>query len=122
MIVAVKNAGNAGKDTVKLQHSKIKEDIASVLKKEGFIKDYKRLENKGKPLIEITVIREGRDSKIKGVKRVSKTSKRIYKKSSEIRPVKSGYGLLVMSTPEGVMSGLDARKAKVGGEVLFTIW
>jgi small subunit ribosomal protein S8 len=122
MIVAIKNAGTAGHDSVSVPHSKMKESIASVLEKEGFIKGFSKKMHKGKPMLDISLFVEGRQPKIKGVKRVSKTSKRIYKKSSELRPVRSGYGLMIITTPEGVMSALDAKRAKLGGEVLFTIW
>lgn len=122
MIVALKNAGDAGRENVAIPYSKMKESIARVLQKEGFIKDFKKVMRKEKPVLEVELHLEGRKPKIRGVKRISKTSKRIYKKSSEVRPVKSGYGVLVMTTPAGVMSGREARRAKVGGEALFSIW
>ncbi len=77
---------------------------------------------KGHPALKIDLYVERRIPKIKGVKRISKTSKRVYKKSSELRPVKNGYGMLVLSTPKGIMNGKDARREKLGGEVLFSIW
>jgi small subunit ribosomal protein S8 len=75
-----------------------------------------------KPVLVVNLFMENRIPKIKGVSRISKTSKRIYKKFSEIRLVKNGYGAVVLSTPKGILSGRDARKEKVGGEILFTIW
>ena len=122
MIIGLKNAGNAGRDTVALPYSKIKENIANVLKKEGFIKGSEKKMVKGKPTLVVNLLMENRIPKIKGVSRISKTSKRIYKKFSEIRLVKNGYGAVVLSTPKGILSGRDARKEKVGGEILFTIW
>ncbi|MFZ2048800.1 MAG: 30S ribosomal protein S8 [Minisyncoccia bacterium] len=122
MITQIKNAGNAGRDTVLVPFSSIKESIANVLKAEGFIKSAEKKMVLKKPMLEITLIIENRIPKVKGVQRISKTSKRVYKKSTEIRPIKNGYGALVLSTPKGVMSGRDARKAKLGGEVLFSIW
>lgn len=122
MITQIKNAGNAGRETVLIPFSSIKENIANVLKAEGFIKSVEKKMVLKKPVLEITVILENRIPKIKGVQRLSKTSKRVYKKSSELRPVKNGYGALVLSTPKGVMSGRDAKKQKLGGEVLFSIW
>ena len=59
---------------------------------------------------------------VKGVKRISKSSKRIYLKSGEIKAVKNGYGALIISTPQGIMTGRDAKKSKLGGEALFSIW
>jgi len=128
MITGIKNAGNAGRSSLVVSYSKVKENIAEVLKKEGFIKSVEKKVIAGKPSLLIDLLWEqnlpaGRQiPKIKGVKRISKTSKRIYKKSSEIRLVKDGYGAVILSTPKGVMSGRDARKEKLGGEVLFTIW
>ena len=122
MIISIKNAGNSGHETVVMPYSKLKESIANVLKKERFIKEVEVKENKGKKNLSIELFIENRIPKIKGVQRLSKPSKRIYKKASEIRLVRSGYGAVILSTPAGVMSGRDARKAKVGGEVLFNIW
>ena len=122
MIIAIKNAGNAGLESTAVPFSKLKESIAEVLKKEGFVKDFGKKSVKGRPMLEVSLYLENRVPKIKGVKRISKPSKRIYKKASEIRGVKSGYGIMVLSTPSGVMSGKEAKKQKVGGEALFQIW
>jgi small subunit ribosomal protein S8 len=122
MIISIKNAGNAGRDEVVIPFSKMKESISGILKREGYVKDVKVIEKKDKKALLISLFIEKQTPKIQGVKRISKTSKRIYKKASEIRPIKSGYGLLVMTTPAGIMTGSEAKKAKVGGEVLFAIW
>ena len=122
MIISIKNAGFAGHESVNVPYSKLKEAIAQVLKKEGFIKDVEIKSEKAKKVLALELFSENRVPKIKGVKRISKPSKRIYQKTSEIRSVKSGYGALIISTPRGVMSGRDARKAKLGGEALFSIW
>lgn len=122
MLVQMKNAGLAGHESVLIPHSKMKESIAELLKKEGFIAGVRRVEKLGKPTLEISLILNKRVPRIRGTKRVSKPSKRVYRKHTEIRPVKNGYGLLVLSTPKGIMSGLEAKKEHLGGEALFTIW
>ena len=122
MIIKLKNAGNAGHEEVRIPYSSLKHSIAEVLKKEGFIKDVEEVETKGKKALNISLFLENRVPKIKGVARLSKPSKRIYKKATEIRAVKSGYGALILSTSQGVMSGREAKRAKLGGEALFTIW
>jgi len=122
MIIALKNAGFSGHESVLIPYSKMKEAIAELLNKEGYIKGVKKLEKSGKPALEIALILNKRVPRIQGTKRISKPSKRIYRKHNEIRPVKNGYGLLVMSTPAGIMSGYEAKKAHLGGEALFTIW
>ena len=121
-IIKLKNAGSAGLESVSVPHSKLKLAISEVLKKEGFIKDFSEKKEKGKSVIVATLFSENRVPKIKGVKRISKPSKRIYKKATEIRGVKSGYGALILSTSSGVMTGREAKKAKLGGEALFQIW
>lgn len=121
-IIKVKNAGNAGQGDVSVPFSKLKLSIASVLKKEGFIKDFSEKSEKGRKVIAIDLFTENRVPKIKGVKRISKPSKRIYQKAEEIRGVKNGYGALILSTSRGVMTGREAKKAKLGGEALFSIW
>lgn len=131
MLVMMKNAGLSGHESVLIPYSKMKESIAALLKEEGFIAGVEKVEKKparrtgtggGKPLLNISLIINKRVPRIQGTKRISKPSKRIYRKHTEIRPVKNGYGLLVMSTPAGIMSGHNAKKEHLGGEALFTIW
>lgn len=122
MIITLKNAGAVGRESVLIPHSKLKEAIAKTLQKEGFVSSVEVKETKGKKSLAIGLVSEGRVSKIKGVQRISKPSKRIYRKASEIRPIKNGYGALIVSTSNGVMTGRDARKASLGGEALFAIW
>jgi small subunit ribosomal protein S8 len=121
-IIKIKNAGLAGHESVSAPSSKMKKAIAEVLKREGFIKDFEEKANGEKKALRISLYSENRVPKIKGVERLSKPSKRLYKKSSEIRKVKNGYGALIISTSSGVMTGREAKKSKLGGEVLFNIW
>ena len=122
MIIKIKNAGNSGHLNVSVPYSSLKQSIAETLKKEHFITDLEVKSEKGKKVLSIELFMENRVPKIKGVKRVSKPSKRIYKKFSEIRPVKNGYGALILSTSQGIMSGRQAKHSKLGGEALFQIW
>lgn len=122
MLTHMKNAGNAGKHNVVVSYSKLKEDIAKVLKEEGFVKGVEKKSKGAKNFLSIELYVDNRTPKVKGVKRLSKTSKRVYKKAKEIRAVKQGYGLLVLSTPKGVMAGYKAKRDGVGGEALFNIW
>ncbi|MBI2086984.1 MAG: 30S ribosomal protein S8 [Candidatus Zambryskibacteria bacterium] len=116
MIIKLKNAGDARHESVSMPFSNLKRSIAEVLKKEGFITNFGEKSEKGKRILVIAT------SKVSGVKRISKPSKRIYKKATEIRPVKNGYGALILSTSRGVMTGREAKRAKLGGEALFNIW
>ena len=122
MIVALRNAGEVGRESLRVPFSKLKEDIASVLKKEGFIKSFEKKTQGSKNYLQIELLVDNRTPRIRGVKRISKISKRIYRKATELTPVKSGYGITVLSTPKGVISNKEARKEGVGGEVLFSIW
>jgi len=122
MIIQIKNAGTAGHERVLVPYSKFKHSIAEVLKKEHFIKAVEAETKKGKKILALDLFMENRVPKIKGVKRISKPSKRIYQKSSDIRAVKSGYGALILSTSRGIMSGREAKRASLGGEALFQIW
>jgi len=122
MIVRLKNAGLSQKDSVVFPYSKLKYEICVVLEKEGFIKSLTKKSKKSRALeVELNY---GLDSspRIQDVKRISKPSRRVYMKSSELRPVKNGYGTLILSTPKGIVTDVLARKEKVGGEALFEIW
>lgn len=127
MMIQIKNAGAMKKESVVLTHSKLKHAILECLNKAGFIEGVTK---KGKKVVKYIEVRLGYDTnaqgditpKISGVKRISKTSKRVYMGAKDIHPVRSGYGVLIMSTPKGVMTGDEARREKVGGEALFSVW
>ena len=99
------------------------ESILEVLKREGFVSD---IEKSGKGIrkhLDITLKYDDAGLPvIHDVKRVSKQSKRVYRAVNEIHPIKNGYGLLVLSTPSGILTDKQARKSNVGGEALFEIW
>lgn len=123
LIIGIKNAGKAGRASVKLTYSNLKMSIAEILKREGYIKDVSKIGKMPKRLMEIELAYRGRNlPKIKGVARVSKLSKRIYQRSKDLQPVKNGYGLYIITTSKGIMTDKEARKSKIGGEVLFKIW
>ena len=123
MMIRIKNAGVVRKDTVEVPYSKMKFAICEILKKEGFIAN---VDTKGKKVSEkaivITLKYEGKNPKVTGTAKVSKFSRRVYGSVDEIKQVKNGAGLLIMTTPKGILSGSEARKQKVGGEALFEIW
>ncbi|KKR31841.1 MAG: 30S ribosomal protein S8 [Parcubacteria group bacterium GW2011_GWF2_39_8b] len=122
MIVRIKNASDSKKKSVVFPHSKLKLTIADVLMKEGFIKSFSKKGKKLIKFIEVELIHTDGVPRIHGVERVSKSSKRIYQKSKDIRKVKSGMGALVLSTPKGIMTDKQARIENVGGEALFKVW
>ncbi|MDO8510105.1 MAG: 30S ribosomal protein S8 [bacterium] len=122
MLVRIKNAGNAGKTTVVVPHSKVKLAIAEILEREGYIKSISKKGKKIAKVLELELLYTGDLPRIKDVKRLSKPSRRIYQAAREIRHVRHGFGRLILSTPKGLMTDREARKAHVGGEALFKIW
>jgi len=122
MIIRIKNAGISRKESVLVPFSKLKFEIATVLEKEGYIASVAKKGKKVAKFIELGLIYDSGESRVQGVRRVSKLSRRVYRKASELRPVKNGLGISIVSTPKGLLSGKNARKEKVGGEVLFEIW
>ena len=122
MIIMMKNASLAGKSSILVPFSKMKEAIVFCLKKEGYISEFSKKIKTNGPMLEITLIYNEQKPRITEVERVSKQSRRVYFGMKDIHSVRSGTGLLVLSTPKGIMSGKQARKEQVGGEVLFKIW
>lgn len=122
MLIMIKNASLAGKETVAFPYSKMKLAIAECLKKEGYIGDVSKKVKKDQPVIEAVLLYTDKKPRITEVERVSKQSRRVYMGMSDIHTVKGGSGLLVLSTPKGILSGKNARKEQVGGEALFKIW
>jgi len=123
----LKNASRAGHKSIVVPYSNIKNSIAECLKKEGYVLKISKKTRKNHPALEIEMVYEGdseknKNPKIKSVKRISKQSRRVYFGVKDIHPVKSGTGILVLSTPKGVLSGTDAKREQVGGEALFQIW
>jgi small subunit ribosomal protein S8 len=122
MLIMLKNASLAGKETVIFPYSKFKNAIAECLKKEGYISDIAKKIKNGHPILEVELVYIDKNPKISDVQRVSKQSKRVYFSMKDIHTVKNGTGLLVLSTPKGILSGKEARREQVGGEALFKVW
>ncbi|MEK7180542.1 MAG: 30S ribosomal protein S8 [Patescibacteria group bacterium] len=123
MITRLKNAGDAGKASVVFPYSKLKFAIAEILHKSGYLKSYAKKGKKVAKSIEVELVYEGEDApKIQGVKRISKFSRRTYMGAKDLTPVRQGYGIAILSTPQGVVTDKEAKKLNVGGELLFEIW
>lgn len=122
MIIAIKNAGDAGLKSVVLPYSNVKHRIGELLVKEGYLESVSKKSKKAVKSIEFAVSYKDKKPKINGVERISKVSKRVYLKSKDIKPVRQGYGILVISTPQGIMTGKDAKKGNLGGEAMFKVW
>lgn len=122
MLIAIKNAGNAGKETLMLPYSNYRADIARALFQAGYVKSYAQKKMKKGDKLEIDVLyKKDETPRISYVKRISKPSRRLYTGVKGIYPVKQGFGDLFLSTPKGILTGKEARKEMVGGEILFEI-
>lgn len=127
----IRNAQAVLKPTVMVPFSRIKYEIAKVLAKQGFIKDVEKKTRKAKRFFEITLqyknvsglLQKKRTRpKIQGLKRISKPGQRIYINYKAVKPVRAGFGMAIISTSKGIMTDREAKKQKLGGEVLCEIW
>jgi small subunit ribosomal protein S8 len=100
----------------------MKNAIAECLKKAGYVSEISKKVKKGQPILEVGLVYVDTKPKISEVERISKQSRRVYFGMKDIHSVRNGTGLLVLSTPKGILSGKEARKEQVGGEALFRIW
>lgn len=122
MIVRMKNASDSKKESVVFSHSKLKLAILDVLMKAGYVKSFGKKGKKIAKFIEVVLSYDENGPKIHGAEKVSKNSKRVYSKSKDIKKVKNGLGIMILSTPAGIMTDRQAKEANVGGEALFKIW
>lgn len=125
MLTRIRNASLQRHATVTMPKSKLKLSIAELLKQEGYIRDYSVQPVEGKVFENIVLTLKytvDRQPVITGLKRVSRPGLRIYSKQAEIPRIRGGLGLAILSTPKGVMSGHEARRQNVGGEVLAYVW
>ena len=121
----IRNASKAKKKNLDCPSSKVKEQIAQILKKEGFIENYKKIEDNKQGMLRI-YLKYGRDRQktpvITGLKRISKPGLRIYQKADEIKPVLGGIGIAIISTSKGIKTDKECRDTGIGGEPLCRIW
>ena len=122
MLTRVRNAGAAGLKKIEMPSSKEKAAIAAVLKEEGYITDFAVLEDGAKRILSVTLKYYQGVPVIEGIERVSKPSCRIHCTCKDIPKVRGGLGTVVLSTPNGILSGRKAKEANVGGEVLLYVW
>jgi small subunit ribosomal protein S8 len=121
MLTRLRNGGLALLPLIELPHSRLKENIANILKSEGYVSEV-AVEGKVPKKIKIRLKYNGKKNVIEGLKRVSKPGLRKYVGATEIPRVRGGLGVAVISTPEGVMTDVQARKKNLGGELLCYVW
>jgi small subunit ribosomal protein S8 len=123
LLTRIRNANTANHETVDVPASKMKRAIVEILKDEGFIADYELRSQKPQPTLRI-VLKYGpeKEKVITGLRRISRPGLRVYATKSEIPRVLGGLGIVIMSTSKGILSGKQAKRAGVGGEVLAYVW
>ena len=121
MLARIKNAQVRNHRKVSLPSSKFKAKIADVLKSEGYIIDYK-INDEKKPLIEINLKYNLGNPVINTIERISKPGRRIFSSASSLPKINNGLGIAIVSTPQGVMTDVDARKKKLGGEIICKVF
>jgi small subunit ribosomal protein S8 len=122
MLTRIRNANAMRYKEVEIPSSKVKVEIAKILKDEGFINDYKIKKNNVQDVIVMNLKYENKTRVITGLKRISKPGLRVYVKSEEIPKVLNGLGIAILSTSKGIMTGKAAKTSNLGGEVLAYIW
>ena len=123
MLTRIRNASSAMHDDVLIPSSKIKENIARILADEGFVDAVELVEDGVHPMIRIKLrYSSERERAISGIRRISKPGRRVYRGAAELPRVLGGLGIAIISTSQGLMTDKEARRARVGGEVLAYVW
>ena len=122
MLTRIRNANQAKHASVEMPASRLKLEILAVLKNEGFISEYEKVEDGKQGVIKVTLKYNNKERVIKGLKKISKPGLRVYAKSSELPKVLNGLGVAIISTSNGIMTDREARSKKLGGEVIAFVW
>jgi small subunit ribosomal protein S8 len=119
----LRNGMRAGHDRVDVPASRVKENLVKVLAEEGYVASYRRVEEKGRPLLRIGLKYDSEGEPIvNGLERVSRPGRRVYAAAKEIPEVLGGLGVSILSTSRGIVTGQKAREQKLGGEILCNVW
>jgi small subunit ribosomal protein S8 len=122
LLAQIKNASMAGLRSIELPHSRMKLSVAKILSQEGYVGDVETIGNAPKQMLKIGIRYHGDVPVLIGVKRMSKPGLRAYVNKSSIPTVVGGMGIAIVSTPQGVMTGKEAKNKGIGGELLCTVW
>jgi small subunit ribosomal protein S8 len=123
MLTRIRNAGKAKFNSVDIPGSKLKTELAKVLKDEGYIKNYKFIKDNKQGILRLYLKYSEKGShNILNLMRISKPSRRVYVKSKDIKPIYNGMGITILSTSKGIITDKIARKENIGGEILCNVW
>ncbi|MEK7704314.1 MAG: 30S ribosomal protein S8 [Myxococcota bacterium] len=123
MLTRVRNGCRARLERVDVPHSKLKEMLAQILKREGFIEDFRIVKGKTQDILDVKIRYDGsREPAIRGIQRVSRPGLRRYMGYQDIPRIQNGQGMMILTTSKGIMTDREARKARLGGEALCAVW
>ena len=122
MLTRIRNASAVGRESLSMPYSDLKNAIAELLMRDGWIGAVAKTGKKTKRRLEITLQYKEGQPVISGIRRISTQAKRMYIGWKQLHPVRQGYGMMALSTPKGLLTNVEARKMKVGGEMLLEIW
>ena len=122
LITRIRNAIMVGKHEVSVPTSKLKAQVVEVLAKNGYIASFEIVEGTPRGTLNVTINEPGQAAKINEISKVSKPGRRVYSSANDLPTVKSGRGMIIVSTSKGLMTGKEAKKSKLGGEILVKVW
>lgn len=122
LITRIRNAVNVGKNEILVPTSKLKAQVVEVLAKNGYLAGFEVIEGTPRGMLKVTINDAGAIAKINEISKVSKPGRRIYSSADEIPTIKSGRGMVIVSTSKGLMTGREAKKNRLGGEILVKVW
>ena len=122
LITRIRNAISVGKNEILVPTSKLKAGIVEVLAKNGYIASFAVVEGEPRGMLKVTINEDGTNAKINEISKVSKPGRRVYSSAEELPVVKSGRGMVIVSTSKGLMTGREAKKNHLGGEILVRVW
>jgi small subunit ribosomal protein S8 len=122
LITRIRNAIMVGKNEILVPTSKLKVGVVEVLKKNGYVAEYEVVDDKPRGMLKVTIFEPGAIAKINEISKVSKPGRRVYSAAEDLPVVKSGRGMVIVSTSKGLMTGREAKKNRLGGEILVRVW
>ena len=122
LITRIRNAVMVGKNEILVPTSKLKTQVVDVLAKNGYIAGFEVTDDKPRGVLKVTINEAGTNAKINEISKVSKPGRRVYSAADDLPTIKSGRGMIIVSTSKGLMTGREAKKNRLGGEILVKVW
>ncbi len=122
LITRIRNAVMVGKNEILVPTSKLKTQVVDVLAKNGYVAGFEVTDDKPRGVLKVTINEAGTNAKINEISKVSKPGRRVYSAADDLPTVKSGRGMIIVSTSKGLMTGREAKKNRLGGEILVKVW